>query len=423
MAFIVSGINHKTAPVQIREKLSFTEDSAIEAIRKFIATGTLKEAVLLSTCNRTEIYGVLDDTTHLNGHIPRLFADLKEIEAEDIAHYFYQKTERDAILHLFRVVSGLDSMVVGETQILGQVKQAYLWASQAGTTDTYLNKLFHHAFRTGKRVRTETRIGEGSVSVGSVAADLAKKIFKNFADKTVAIVGAGEMAVQTLQHLRDAGADQLMVINRTLEKARQLAELVQGTVIPYEELEQGLLQADTVIASTGAKEPIIGEAMIREIMSKRNNRPLFLIDIAVPRNIDPSVRDIYNVYLYDIDDLQNVISHNLEQRQKEIPKALNIVEEEADEFLKWFETIPAIELIQQLQKHFETIRQAEVKRYRKYFSKEDWDQVDKFSRSLLKKFLHSPIVRLRTCPESKDLCTKCTVKELFGLEVECQVNE
>jgi|Deesub1362B_J571_1020462.scaffolds.fasta_scaffold04197_2 glutamyl-tRNA reductase len=417
---ILSGLNHKTAPVEIREQLAFSREEAKQALRELLLATPLKEAVLLSTCNRTEIYGVVDDSTPWNGQVPQFLMRLRALDDQNLSRHFYHATDEEAIRHLFRVVSGLDSMVLGEAQILGQVKEAYLWAREAGTTDTQLNKLFHHAFRTGKRVRTETRIGEGSVSVGSVAVDLARKIFGEFRQKTILVMGAGEMAQQTLTHLSQAGGQQILVTNRTRKKAEDLAGIFAGTVISWEKRHSGMEQADVIIVSTGAKRPIVTREQIRNIMARRKNRPLFLIDISVPRNVEAATKDLYNVYLYDIDDLQNVISHNLAERQKEIPKAEKIIEEELQEFLKWFDSIPAIQLIQQLQEHFERIRQQEVKRYRKYFMKEDWEQVDRFSRSLLKKFLHSPIVRLRTCPDQSKLCSGCTVKDVFGLEVECQ---
>ena len=419
MGFLLSGINHTTAPVELRERLSFDRESATRAEAELLHSGLLKEVVLLSTCNRTEIYGVFRDNTNLNGQIPRLLASLKGIPATRAHEHFYQKLDEDAIIHLFRVVSGLDSMVLGETQILGQVKDAYLRANRAGHTGAHLNKLFHHAFRTGKRVRTETNIGKGAVSVGSVAVDLAKKIFKDFRDKTVAVLGAGEMAVQTVQHLASSGAGRILVINRTQSKAEELAENVGGEVLPFARLVDGLLIADTVIVSTGAQSALWDAGFFQEIMTLRKNRPLFVIDISVPRNVAPEARNVYNLFLFDIDDLKGVISKNLAERRKEIPRAAAIIEEEIREFQKWYESVPAIELIQQLMEHFENIRKAEVKRYRKYFAREDWEQLDKFSSSLLKKFLHNPIVRLRTCPERDGLCDRCSVTEFFGLEVEC----
>ncbi len=417
MGFILSGLNHQTAPVEIREQFSFTPSAATAAEEKLLTSGILKEAVLLSTCNRTEIYGITSDHENLNGQIVDSLASLKAIPSGNIHNFFYQKHDTEAVRHLFRVVSGLDSMVLGEAQILGQVKEAYIRANESGHTGTHLNKLFHHAFRTGKRVRTETKIGQGAVSVGSVAVDLSRKIFRDFRDKTVVVLGAGEMAFQTLQHLAAAGAD------RTQARAEELAAKVNGQVFPYSRLVDGLLLADTVIVSTGAQKVIWNADFFHEIMALRKNRPLFVIDITVPRNVDPRAREIYNLFLYDIDDLQKVISRNLAERQREIPKAAAIVEEETAEFSKWYESIPAIELIQLLMEHFESIRQSEVKRYRKYFAREDWEQLDKFSSSLLKKFLHNPIVRLRTCPERDDLCTRCSLKEFFGLEVECSAGK
>lgn len=418
MGLIVSGINHTTAPIEIRERLSFDEELARRANHQLLEKGILQEAAILSTCNRTEIYGAIDDLSVLNGQISHFISEIKLAGNALPETLFYHKNERESIRHLFRVAAGLDSMVVGEAQILGQVKQAYGQATEAGSTGIKLNKLFHHAFRVGKRVRTETRIGQGAVSVASVSVDLAKKIYGDLAGKRLMLIGAGEMAQCILAQLRNYGAKEIFIINRTKLKAEVLADNYGATVIPFDEMEKALAMADMVITSTAAKQAVLTPDIIKKIMAQRKNRPLFLVDISVPRNIQPDVKEMYNVYLYNIDDLQSIVKQNFGNREKEIPKAEQIVAEEVEQFMEWYQSLPSIYTIQQIQEHFEAVRRMEIKRSRKFFKEEDWEQMDKFSKSLMKKFLHSPIMRLKSCPETGNLCERCTVKEVFGLENE-----
>lgn len=416
MGIIVSGINHHTAPVEIRERLSFDNELARQANQQLVEKGILQEALVLSTCNRTEIYGVIDDFSALNGQIPHFISEVKLAGNAIPATLFYQRKQREAIHHLFRVASGLDSMVVGEAQILGQVKQAYQCAAEAGTTELKLNKLFHHAFRVGKRVRTETKIGEGAVSIASVSVDLAKKIFGNLAGKKLLLIGAGEMAQHMLAQLKIYGANQTFIINRTKQRAEILANAFDATVIPFDELQNAVKMADLVIASTASKAAVLQAEAIKQMMVQRKSHPLFLIDIAVPRNIDPDAKKLENVHLYNIDDLQSIVAQNFGNRKNEVPKVEQIVTEELEQFLEWYEALPVRYTIQQIQEHFEAIRQMSIERNRKFFKEEDWDQMDKFSKSLMKKFLHSPIMRLKSCPETGNLCERCTVKAVFGLE-------
>lgn len=423
MAIFVSGINHQTAPVEIREKINFSVPEIKEIIQNFISGDMLKEAVVLSTCNRTEIYGIVKDPANLNGYIPRqlsLIKGLKQVLPENI---MYQKIDRQAVNHLFRVASGLDSLVVGEAQILGQTKQSYVLATEADSSGSILNKLFHHSFRTAKQVRTETKLGEGSVSIGSVAVNLAQKLYRDFSDKNVVMIGAGEIAQQTIAHLRDSGSKAIFILNRTFEKAQELAKVVNGTALPYKSLQEALIFADVIITSTSASKPILDSDTIKKTMSLRKNKPLFLIDIAVPRNIEPEVKEIYNVFLFNIDDLREVVNLNLNDRKKEIPKAEKIIDLEVNNFMTWYKSLDSIFTIQQLQEHFEILRKHEIKKNMKYFDENDRDNIDKFSKSLLKKILHSPIMRLKACPESGNVCLRCNVKDLFGLEEQCLTNE
>ncbi|MDW7680292.1 MAG: glutamyl-tRNA reductase [bacterium] len=423
MALIVSGVNHKTAPVELREKLSFNDDQCKWVDQQLQRSGILKETVVLSTCNRTEVYGVVTDRSQFNGKIPKLLSDVNEIGTDLPGHIFYHKFDDAAVSHLFRVAGGLDSMVLGEAQILGQLKNGYRCAAEAGTTGLLINKLFHHAFRTGKRVRNETRFGEGAVSIGSVAVELAKKIYLDIAEKKVALIGAGEMAAQTAAHLTNYGIRNIFILNRTFDKAIQLARRTGGVALSYDKLESILTAVDIVIASTSAKKPIITREVLLRIMENRKNRPLLIIDISVPRNIDPSVKQVYNTYVYDIDDLKNIVDQNWAVRKKEIPRAEKIINEEQNAFMSWYQSLSSLNTIQQLHLYFEDIRKKELSRNKKYFKQEDWEQMEKFSRSLMKKFLHNPITRLKTCSDEENWCDRCTVKKIFGVEDLCQNDE
>ncbi len=418
MSIIVYGLNHKTAPVEIREALSFDDEGCIQVNEQLMTQDWLRESVVLSTCNRTEIYGVIGNHSQLNGELPRFlsrFITGEKILPEDL---FYYKKNENAVKQLLSVASSLDSLVIGEVQILGQVKNAYRLAAEQSSTGLILNKLFHCAFRAGKRVRNETRIGAGAISVASVAVDLAKKIFDDFSEKKAVLVGAGEMAAQTVEHLKGQGAKNIDIINRTFKNAKKLAAQLGVNAAPYDRLIDLILRADIVVASTSAKKPILNSTAISTIMEQRKNRPLLLIDIAVPRNVDPDAKQIYNTYLYDIDDLNVIVEQNLGARKNEIPKARKIIDEEVKNFMKWYYTLPARNTIQDIQLHFEQIRKKEIHRNKKYFDESDWEQMEKFSKSLMKKFLHSPIMRLKSCSETENLCESCTVKEVFGVEDE-----
>jgi glutamyl-tRNA reductase len=418
MAIIVTGINHKTAPVEIREALSFDEEQCISVNEQLIQHRLLKESVVLSTCNRTEIYGVVNDLSQLNGQIPKFLLNFVPESTAIPSSAFYHQNNEKTVEQLFQVACGLDSLVLGETQIFGQVKNAYSLASEHGATGLILNKLFHYAFHSGKRVRTETRIGEGAISVASVGVDLAKKIYSDLSEKKVLLVGAGEMAKQTVVHLNGQGVKKIYIINRTFKKAQSLSKEVAGKAILYDKLEEFLIKADIVIASTSAKQAILNKKTVSSIMEKRKNRPLLLIDISVPRNIDSNIKQVYNTYLYDIDDLQTIVKQNLGFRKNEISKARKIISEEVNEFMAWYRLLPAHDTIQKIQLHFEQIRKKEIHRNKKYVNEQDWNQMDIFSKSLMKKFLHSPIMRLKSCPETGNLCKRCTVKEVFGVEEE-----
>lgn len=333
MHILVIGTNHKVAPVEMREKVAFSEERLADAYRHFLANG-VDEVVLLSTCNRTEVYAATSKQIS-EWELLALWLSFFGVSPQEFEGRFYAYRNQDAARHLFRVACGLDSMMLGETQILGQVKDAFEEAQKAGAVGTYLGELFRRAIKVGKRARTETAISKGAMSVGGAAVELAKHIFANLQTCTVLLVGAGKMGTDTAKALVQAGAKQLLVCNRTLSRAEELAAELSGQVVPFDELPKTLAKADIVIASTGAQHYILTRAMVAEAIRQRRYRPLFLIDIAVPRNIEPEVGELDNVFLFDIDDLEQVVQDYLEERRKEIPKVEALIEHELQNFATW----------------------------------------------------------------------------------------
>lgn len=319
MNIIVIGLNHKTAPVQIREKLAFqSEDTIRKALKQLIQLEGINETVIFSTCNRVEIYIYSDnaDKDSIVNRVKNFLSDFHHIEIRDFENYLYIYKNKETVEHLFKVTSSLDSMILGEPQITGQVKDSYEIALSERTTSLILNHLMNRALFTAKRVRNETRIGENPVSVSYAAVGLIKKVFDELSRKTVLLVGAGEMAELALKHLIGIGINNIYVINRTYERAKELAKDFNGVALPFDNLKELLTKVDIVICSTGAPNYVITFQMIKEIMPLRKYKPLFFIDISVPRNIDPSINEIDNVYLYNIDDLQDVVDSNLLERKK-----------------------------------------------------------------------------------------------------------
>jgi len=355
VSILVVGTNHKFAPVEVREKVAFAEEKLPEAYNYFRAQG-IDEIVLLSTCNRTEVY------TATQGKLPerkvlKLWLSFFGLPEDELEGRFYAYRDQETARHLFRVACGLDSMMLGETQILGQVKDAYEQAQRAGAAGTYLGELFRRAIKVGKRARSETAISKGAMSVGGAAVELAKHIFANLQTCTVLLIGAGKMGTDTAKSLVQAGAKQLLVCNRTLSRAQELALKLNGQVVAFEKLQENLPRADIVIASTGAQQFILTKQMVSEAVKQRRYRPLFLIDIAVPRNIDPKVGELDNVFLFDIDDLEQVVREFLEERRKEVPKVEVLIEHELQNFTVWLGERKAkpiiVQLLQEAQKQTE----------------------------------------------------------------------
>ncbi|MBI3324389.1 MAG: glutamyl-tRNA reductase [Candidatus Omnitrophica bacterium] len=341
MDIAVLGLNHRTAPVELRERLAFQEQRLPEALTAVRGELGLSECVILSTCNRVELYTALPEvngsegrpSVGAEGRIKRFLARFHRVDPQLLDAHAYWHLQPDSVRHLFRVAAGLDSMVVGESEILGQVREAYAQAVSAGAVNGTFHRLFQTALRAGKQARSQTRIGRGAVSVSSVAVELARRIFRNLGSKTILLLGAGQMGESTLTCLRGQGVRSILIANRSTEKAVPLAEQVGGRVIPFERLDLALFQADILLCSTSADRYLLTREEVQGVMAARRQRPLFLIDISVPRNLDPRIGQLENVYLYDIDDLQGIASANLQMRLGEAEECARIVEKETGGFL------------------------------------------------------------------------------------------
>jgi len=423
MNIIVIGLNHKTAPVQIREKLAFqSEDTIRKALKQLIQLEGINETVIFSTCNRVEIYIYSDnaDKDSIVNRLKNFLSDFHHIEIRDFENYLYIYKNKETVEHLFKVTSGLDSMILGEPQITGQVKDSYEIALSERTTSLILNHLMNRALFTAKRVRNETRIGENPVSVSYAAVGLIKKVFDELSRKTVLLVGAGEMAELALKHLIGIGINNIYVINRTYERAKELAKDFNGVALPFDNLKELLTKVDIVICSTGAPNYVITFQMIKEIMPLRKYKPLFFIDISVPRNIDPSINEIDNVYLYNIDDLQDVVDSNLLERKKESDKALKIVKEETEKFMQWLSSLQSVPLIISIRNKAEEVRQQELEKFKARFkelSPEVLNSVDYLTQSIINKIMHSPTVALKNNCDNKEILI-FAARRLFGIDTE-----
>ncbi len=346
---IVVGVNHRKAPVEVRERLAFAADRIPAALARLRSKHPVAEAVVLSTCNRVELYSVADGVPVSEHDLRAFLAEESGVEPARLAECSYFHTGSEAVRHLFRVACSLDSMVLGETQILGQVRDAYLRAKAAESTGRLCNTLFQRALAVAKKVHTVTRLGQHSVSVSSVAVEFVLKVFQDLGQRTLLILGAGETGQETAARLRERGIGRVVVCNRTMETAEQVAREVGGQAAPLELLEDFLRLSDVVVACASSPKPLISRAAVARAMAARENRPMFLIDIAVPRNVDPETDSIENVYLYNIDDLQEVVLRNLEERRREVPRCEEIVEREVGEYMhavKLLDLSPAIERVQ-----------------------------------------------------------------------------
>ena len=416
----IVGTSHHTAPIDFREKLAFSEAQILHAFQLLRGRYHLQEAVILSTCNRVEIYAASDATDGYNP-LSDFLSAYHHIDSQALKKFTYIHQDASAVRHLFHVSASLDSMVVGEPQILGQVKEAYDTALAAGGSGQTLNRLFAKAISVGKRVRTETNIASGAVSIGYAAVELAKKIFQSLENKTVAIVGAGEMSELTAQHLVENGASKVIVANRTYERAVTIAQRFDGLPLAYDASLSFLVDADIVISSTDAPQYLIQRRPLAEVMKKRKHRHMFLIDIAVPRDIDPEVSKIENAFLYNIDDLDAVVASNIEDRQRESEIAGRIVEEEANGFHSQLQLLKVAPTIKALNQQFQRVAEKELQACfkRAELSPEQRARVQSMTQAIVKKLLHQPTKNLRQKTNDVDgehVQYVRALQELFALE-------
>jgi glutamyl-tRNA reductase len=416
---ILLGINHKTASVEVRECIAFAEDETKTALHSLVGKSFIKEALLFSTCNRVEILLVTDNKDRAVEETKGFIAEFNKIPLEKFEDALYIHEGDDAVRHVFRVASSLDSMVVGEPQILGQVKEAYRTATDEKTSGVILNRLLHRTFFVAKRIRTETGIGDRAVSISYAAVELARKIFGELADKTVMLIGAGEMAELAVEHLIRNRANKVWVANRTFETGVELARQFNGQAIRFEEIPESLKTVDIIISSTGSPDYVIQRDQVKGVLRKRRNRPLFFIDIAVPRDIDPEINRLNNTYVYDIDDLKGVIDENVEDRQKEAIKGERIVDEAVIRFREWYESLDVVPTIVALRNKMESIAAAELKKtlQSSMISEQDAAALQKMADSLINKILHDPtrFLKRNGMREDKSFYID-TVRKLFKLD-------
>ncbi len=398
MEIIVIGLNHKTASIEIRERLAFQESEIEEALRRIKAIPSIREAILLSTCNRVELYATCKEVEKAVQELKEFLSQFHQFPLERFEKNLYLLVGKEAVRHIFRVASSLDSMVVGEPQILGQIKEAYQKANESNASGVILHRLLHRAFHVAKRVRTETKISNSAVSVSSVAVELAQRIFGTLEDRTVFLIGAGEMIELAARHLVSGGVRKILVTNRTYERAVNLAQEFQGEAIPFDEINRGLKKADIVISATNSPVPIFTSEQISRVMKERKQRPIFFIDIADPRDIEPKVGDLENVYLFNIDDLQKVAYENLKDREKEAEKAEGIVGEEVERFVRWYHSLEVTPTIVALRKKFEEIRRRELAKMLSLhpeLTEKERKSLEAMTSAIINKILHEPVTQLK----------------------------
>lgn len=411
----IIGLNHNTAPLEVREKFYIKEESIPDILARIQQEG-INEAVVLSTCNRTEIYYSGDNNDAMVKKIRHVLSDAVKAGADVFDRYTYSFRDEDAFRHLFLVASGLDSMVIGEPEIFGQVKEAYRIAASSKTTGFFLNKTFHKTFNVAKRIRTETKIGYNPLSISSMAVELARRIFGSLDEKKILVVGAGEMCEVALKYFQREGVPDIFITNRTFQKARKLADDIIGEARPFESLFELLTVVDVVLTSTGSDVPLIAPDMLHAAMKKRKNRPLFFIDIAVPRDVDPAVNDMDNVYLYDIDDLKDLSLKHLSNRVKESEKAQVIIEDEASRFSEWLDKVDVNPLISHITATADIIRAREVKRTIARLPDRDPEvaaAMDAMTRSIVNKLVHPYLALLK---DTQDPAVFDALKKLFQFE-------
>ena len=418
------GLNHRSAPVEVREHLAFTTETLEPTLRRLVDHQLVREGAIVSTCNRVEVIACTTDIAAAGEKITTLLAEARQIARSLFEPHLYTRIGKDAVGHLFRVASSLDSMVVGEPQILGQVKDAYAASSALGTLGVILHRCFHKSFSVAKRVRSETGVAAKTVSISSAAVDLARSIFDHLDDKTAMVIGAGEMGEQTVKHLQGNGIGTVLVTNRTFQRAVDLARQCNGTVVPFEQLHKHLRLADVVIGSTGVAEYLLGPTVVEEALRERKRRSMFFIDLGVPRNFDPRLNKLENVFLYDIDDLEKVIEDNKDEREREAIKAESIIVEEVESFWAWLSSMEATPTIVALREQAEAMRRREVAKTLaalKELPPHAQQAIEALSSALTNKLLHPPIAYLKNTGRNGDEADAnrvATIRLMFGLDEE-----
>jgi len=421
MSIVLVGVNHKTAPIEVRELLAFSDEACATGLRQLVDGEVVREGLIVSTCNRVEVLAetATDRLSETIERVNQFLSKTDSLPRSFFETHLYQHTDDEAVRHLFRVTSSLDSMVVGEPQVLGQVRRAYSIALEAGTAGRILNRLVHHAFRVAKRVRTETGIGANAVSISYMAVELGKKIFNSLEGHTALLIGAGEMAELSARHLVNAGVSRVLLANRTEERAGRLAAELGGETVSLVELPAYLAEADIIICSTAADQYLITEQMARQALAKRRNRPSFFIDISVPRNIDPAVGKIPNVFVFDIDDLESVISSNIREREREAERAELIVESEIMQFQQTLRVLDIGPTIGALRNKLQDIARMELTRQRNRLgplTAEQETAVEALLVSTVNKISHPLLSHMRRSYDASDAETIQAWRDIFGLE-------
>lgn len=423
MTLIAFGINHKTAPVSIREKVAFAPEKIEQALHECIANGDISEAAIVSTCNRTELYTNINESNAEQADIKALldwFCQYHHLKTEDVAPYIYTHSNNAAVQHILRVASGLDSLVLGEPQILGQIKDAYSTANHAGTIGRQLNRLFQHTFSVAKQVRTDTAIGANPVSVAFAAVSLSKRIFANLSEHTALLIGAGETTELVAQHLAHQGVKKMIVANRTVERAQILANKFNAEAIALSDMPERLIEADIIIASTASQLPILGKGAVERALKQRKHRPMFMVDIAVPRDIEPEVGNLDDVYLYTVDDLHEVIEEGRHSREEAAVQAEEIIELQVEHFMGWLRSLKGVDTIRAFREQAEQKRDQQLLLAQKQLAAgKDPEQVlSDLARTLTNKLIHEPSAQLNQAAYSGRKELLDNARELFNLEPE-----
>jgi glutamyl-tRNA reductase len=418
MEIVLVGLNHRSAPVEVRERVSFTNDQARQAAEELRARGILHETLVLSTCNRSEVYGVPPETTRESAAaLSNYLSSFHSVQLDLLSPSLYHHYDRNAVRHLFRVASGLDSMMLGEAEILGQVREAYRIAYEHGATGPVLNRLFQGALEVGKRVRSETELGARPMSVASAGVKLAERIFGKLQERIALVLGAGLISEQVVSQLRDRNIARLFVMNRSLDRADHLAREFSGKVIAWDDWESALTLPDVIVSSVSAEEPVLKRSVLEKAMAARGNRPLFVMDLGMPRNVDPDAADLYNFYLYNIDDLTQIVQQNRGARESEIPRAEVIVDEHVGKFLSWQASVNLIGIVEALRHKLKAERAEFIRERAEHIpglTSGQREQVEAIIDQLLEKMLLDPARRLQG---EKDLRRKIqqveAIRELF----------